>query len=178
MGLLERVMNSVLSGLTLMTFLFTSCSQADQTVNLEELGEQTKTTYLDYGEAPKIKIKLTDSNRAKDITLEISNKRAQVKSIKIMGSPSESTAIQEHFYTKFCNKQALVIVVREWMNTAIDYGGIYSNVLINIDDGTLLKVITEGEIKDKETNEIISDGQKQTIVELKSGNQSSTMCKS
>jgi hypothetical protein len=169
-------MKCVLWFLTLMASLITSCSQTDQAVNLVEFGEKTKTSYLDYGEAPNMKIKLTDTDGAIDIILEITNQKGQLKSMKIMGSPTESTIMQEYFYTKYCDKQALVVVIKQWMNTSIDYGWMYSNVLINIDDGTLLKVLTEGEIKDKETNEIISDGQKQTIIELKSGNQSSSIC--
>ncbi len=135
-----------------------ACSKVDQTAEAEKLDGKGITTCLSYKEAPKFKVILTDSNGAKDITLQIFNKKVELKSIEIIGNPSESTEVLDNFYTNFCNKKVLVVVIRQWMNTSIDYGGLYYNALINVEDGSLLKVFTESEVKDKETNEIISNG--------------------
>jgi hypothetical protein len=130
-------------------------------------------TFLNKDE--ELTLKLTPQNQY-EMELELINANNQSRKISLENSPGEQPNIKQHFYTTYCNKDSLVVVLKQGVNTGVSVGSLYWNVLINIKDGSLIRVTNEGEVKDKETGEVISDGQKQAILKLKSGEQSKAMC--
>lgn len=152
--------------------LVVSCARDGETSSLQ-LDMDTKSVFLTNKELPTLKITV---NNDVNITLDILNKSKELKSIKLEGDPSELTEIHDYFYAQYCKDEALIVVVRQWMNTIDFHGWSNLNVLISAKNGSLLKVINKDELTMNETNEIISEGQQQLIDELKSGKQLSATC--
>lgn len=172
------MMKWILTASFLAVLLLISCSKDRQATDEEKATVKSKFVFLTYTEDPSFKIILKDTGGAKDITLQIFNKRGETKSIEVMGNPSESTELQDHFYSNFCGKHMLIAVVRQWINTHESAGWTYYNIIINPEKGELVKILEGDDSEIKIGDEIISYDQSQLAHALKSGNSSSSMCKS
>jgi hypothetical protein len=101
------------------------------------------------------------------------NKRIQ---FSIDKNPGEQPIIFDKFFTKFCQKSALIIVLVQGVNTGVSHGKYYINMVIDTQSGLLIKTIEAGEISDKQTNEVISDDQKSAISALRSSSSKDQKC--
>lgn len=171
-------MKWILTASFLAVLVLISCSKDRQAADEEKATAKSKLEYLTYTEVPNFKIILRDTGGAKDITLQIFNKRGEVKSIEVMGNPSESTELHDHFYSNFCGKHVLIAVVRQWINTHESGGWTYYNIIISPEKGELVKILEGDDSEIKVGGEIISYDQSQLAHALKSGKSSSSMCKS
>ena len=150
---------------------------------------QTKVTFLAKGEIPEVKAFKSDEDEARltetarrgigafkggedvDIYVRLTNSMGVSVDNWISDDPAhlhESDAI-EIIYSTACGKEALVVVVTADVNTGVSVGTAYHNALFDPDTGEWITTFHGGEIKDRETGEIISDDQEAILAKLKAG---------
>ena len=150
---------------------------------------QTKVTFLAKGEIPTVKAFKSDEDEGRlaetarrrveafkggedvDIYVRLTNSMGASVDNWISDDPAhlhESAAI-EIIYSTACGKEALVVVVTADVNTGVSAGTAYHNALFDPETGEWITTFHGGEIKDRETGEIISDDQKAILAKLKAG---------
>ena len=150
---------------------------------------QTKVTFLAKGEIPEVKAFKSDEDEARltetarrrieafkggedvDIYVRLTNSMGVSVDNWISDDPAhlhESAAI-EIIYSTACGKEALVVVVTADVKTGVSAGTAYHNALFDPETGEWITTFHGGEIKDRETGEIISDDQKAILAKLKAG---------
>jgi len=152
---------------------FVACLKDDENSNGAAVRNTTESMFLKEGEVPKLKLTIVNNE---EMVLTLESLENKVRELSLPNDSGGDSKINEHFLTDYCGLNVLVVVLRQPVNTGISHGYYYVNAVVNIKDGSLIKIIEEGEVSDKETGEIISDGQKNAIAQLKSGKQPSTMC--
>ena len=188
-------MNQLKSLLVLATLflIMAGCSRTD--ASTAERGAdvaasfQPQATFLAKGEIPEVKAFKSDEDEARltetarrrieafkggedvDIYVRLTNSMGVSVDNWISDDPAhlhESDAI-EIIYSTACGKEALVVVVTADVNTGVSVGTAYHNALFDPDTGEWITTFHGGEIKDRETGEIISDDQKAILAKLKAG---------
>ena len=150
---------------------------------------QPQATFLAKGEIPEVKAFKSDEDEARltetarrrveafkggedmDIYVRLTNSMGVSVDNWISDDPAhlhESDAI-EIIYSTACGKEALVVVVTADVNTGVSAGTAYHNALFDPETGEWITTFHGGEIKDRETGEIISDDQKAILAKLKAG---------
>ena len=150
---------------------------------------QPQATFLAKGEIPEVKAFKSDEDEARltetarrrieafkggedvDIYVRLTNSMGASVDNWISDDPAhlhESAAI-EIIYSTACGKEALVVVVTADVNTGVSAGTAYHNALFDPETGEWITTFHGGEIKDRETGEIISDDQKAILAKLKAG---------
>lgn len=150
---------------------------------------QPQATFLAKGEIPEVKAFKSDEDEARltetarrrieafkggedvDIYVRLTNSMGVSVDNWISDDPAhlhESAAI-EIIYSTACGKEALVVVVTADVNTGVSAGTAYHNALFDPETGEWITTFHGGEIKDRETGEIISDDQKAILAKLKAG---------
>lgn len=89
------------------------------------------------------------------MTLKLTNQRCVLKTIRLDISPGEAPVVKNSFYTKLCGQDLLLAVVAQSNNNWVSWGVFYTNVVINPENGSLIKEFGAGEFQDKETGEMI-----------------------
>lgn len=188
-------MNQLKSLLVLATLflIMAGCSRTD--ASTAERGAdvaasfQPQATFLAKGEIPEVKAFKSDEDEARltetarrrieafkggedvDIYVRLTNSMGVSVDNWISDDPAhlhESAAI-EIIYSTACGKEALVVVVTADVNTGVSAGTAYHNALFDPETGEWITTFHGGEIKDRETGEIISDDQKAILAKLKAG---------
>lgn len=188
-------MNQLKSLLVLATLflIMAGCSRTD--ASTAERGAdvaasfQPQATFLAKGEIPEVKAFKSDEDEARltetarrrieafkggedvDIYVRLTNSMGVSVDNWISDDPAhlhESDAI-EIIYSTACGKEALVVVVTADVNTGVSVGTAYHNALFDPETGEWITTFHGGEIKDRETGEIISDDQKAILAKLKAG---------
>lgn len=188
-------MNQLKSLLVLATLflIMAGCSRTD--ASTAERGAdvaasfQPQATFLAKGEIPEVKAFKSDEDEARltetarrrieafkggedvDIYVRLTNSMGVSVDNWISDDPAhlhESDAI-EIIYSTACGKEALVVVVTADVNTGVSAGTAYHNALFDPETGEWITTFHGGEIKDRETGEIISDDQKAILAKLKAG---------
>lgn len=171
----------------------TACSQTDTTTEERGAGAaaslQPQTSFLTQGEIPKVnafkfgvdEAHLTEAVRQRteafrggeevDIYVRLTNSMGVSVDNWISDDPAHLYEYDgtEVVYSTACGKEVLVVVVRTDVNTGVSVGTGYHNALFDPATGEWIATFLGGEIKDRETGEIISDDQKTILAKLKAG---------
>lgn len=159
--------------LTIYFFLFAACTEKN--IDSKQLSNSNSNAiyFLSKTDNPKVTLIEIDEFY---FLLKLQNKE-KVIDIKLENNPGEGYKFSENFFTNLCGKEVFVIVLKNSNSKGDSYGSFYTNIVINPESGDLMKIFEGGEFKDKETNKIISDKQKQIITMLKSQLKAEQDCK-
>ena len=186
-------MNYLKSLLVLATLFLVmpACSRTD--VTTEERGADAAASlqppFLAKGEIPRVKAfkfgvdeaRLTEAARRKvdafkgddevDIYVRLTNSMGVSVDNWVSDDPAHLYEYDgtEIIYSTACGKEVLVVVVKAGVNTGVSVGTAYHNALLDPATGEWITTFQGGEVKDRETGEIISDDQKAILAKLKAG---------
>lgn len=144
--------------------LLAACTEKNHETTLFNTNILNATPFLSKTDTPEITF-----NEINDLYFSLKVKsKEKIILIKLDNSPGEGNILIENFFANFCEKEVFVIVLQNFNSKGDSYGSFYNNIIINPENGNLIKVLEGGEFKDKETNKIVSDDQKNIISMLKS----------
>ena len=149
------------------------CSDTDRPTNHASGQKANNSNILMASEKPSLSIVDVDDDH---YILLVSDKGKGRMEFHLEKSGGVLPEIVNSFFSNYCGKKVLIIVLEGEVNTGVSYGSDYANVVIDIASGKILDEIHAGEVSDKETNEVISNNQKEAILKLKSGVQSADEC--
>jgi hypothetical protein len=155
-----------------LTLALTACSR-DETATKDTQKDTPATTdalrpFLVPGEIPKVAVTKGGEDGI-EIFVRLTNRTGKTIENWVAGDPGEAPNPTEIFYTTVCGKKTLILVLRQGVNTGVSTGKYYFNVLIDPVTGDWITTFSAGEVRDKETGEIISDNQKAVLAKLKAG---------
>lgn len=108
--------------------------------------------------------------------VNLTNNKNKKKQVLVDKNPGEIPIIDNKFFSKYCDQSVLIVILKQDINTGVSHGSFYSNIVIDIQNGALIKIIEAGKVNDKQTNEIISNDQKNVISALKSNSSKEQKC--
>lgn len=142
-------------------------SKVDQNITTER-----ELPFLAENEIPKISTSdhpFDDEFGDLVIEVRLTNQHGSSVVNHISVSPSNGPVSNEHFYTTACRKRVLVLVLWQPVDAGVSTGTSYYNALFDPATGEWITTFGGGEFKDRETGEIITDGQKAVLAKLKVG---------
>lgn len=131
--------------------------------------------FRDYQQQPELTVgarqKIIDlvADAEEDIFVRLKNSTGDRRDSWVAENPEETPMLAEIFYSRFCNQDTLVVVLRQGVNRAVSAGTIYLNVLFEPTSGEWLTTMQGGEIKDTATGQMITDNQSKLLEKLKLG---------
>jgi hypothetical protein len=84
--------------------------------------------------------------------------------------------VAETFQTSYCGKTVLIIILQSELRSGVFEGFLYSNLVFNTENDTVIDELIGGEIKEKQTNAVESDDQKEILQKLKAGVKDPKVC--
>lgn len=156
------------------TFQISGCSDANKSSDRAlERKTNSRGNIVMTSEQPSLSIVDVDDDH---YGLLISDRGKNRTEFRLEKNGGKLPKIADSFFSNYCRNKVLIVVLAADASTGITYGRVYENLVIAISLDKILNDFIAGEVFDKETNEVISNNQKQTIAKLKSGVQSADEC--
>ncbi|MCL6557166.1 MAG: hypothetical protein K6T56_12515 [Burkholderiales bacterium] len=162
-----------LMALFVFTLALSACSRDENATKAVQTDTpattKIQTPFLTPREIPKVEVTKGGEDGI-EIFVRLINRAGESVENWVASDPNrEDPSFVKAFYTKACGKEALILVLHQGVNTGVSAGSHFFNVLIDPVTGDWITTFSAGEVRDKETGEIISDDQKAVLVKLKAG---------
>lgn len=163
---------NVIVAFPLLLLALAACSRHENPtpgINTEAVAiAQVEARFLAKDEMPEIEV-IKGGEDGIEIFVRLKNRAGKSLENWVSSDPGETPNLLESFYTPACNKEVLVLVLRQGVNTGASEGKYYFNALIDPATGDWITTFSAGEVWDKETSESISNKQKAVLAKLKAG---------